>query len=279
MWNDRGIALGEHPLVLAYIRSITNDDFLNKSRRKYRYDDTWDVQLLLDYLTTVRDSAALTAARDVGGIRHVTLLRSLVVPLARVLLCCRSDDLTCIYPGVDSDVQCVKFTRSDDGALLSASVRFFRPKQRNHMPVSSRGYTDWVTIDVVDDDVLCFASLLEEYFSVSATLPRMDDRLFITERVKTRAIGKCWGLSSQRLAKIMKQAMEAAGIPDEFLPHSARHAGQAYLKSQGYSDDDVMARANMSARTYVTHYRRRVRRAAPEAPPGKVVAGAGGGSI
>ena len=114
---------------------------------------------------------------------------------------------------------------------------------------------------------------------MSATLPRMDDRLFITERVKTRAIGKYWGLSSQRLAKIMKQAMEAAGIPDEFLPHSARHAGQAYLKSQCYSDDDVMARANMSARTYVTHYRRRVRRAAPEAPSGTVVAGAGGGSI
>eukprot|EP01050_Picozoa_sp_SAG11_P030795 SAG11_NODE_9268_length_927_cov_1.207729_1_plen_109_part_10 len=48
MWNDRGIALCEHPLVTAYIRSITNDDFLNKSRRKYRYDDTWDVHLLLD---------------------------------------------------------------------------------------------------------------------------------------------------------------------------------------------------------------------------------------
>lgn len=284
MWGDRGIALGEHPLVTAYIRSITNDDFQDKSRRKYRYDDTWDVQLLLDHLTKVRDSAAgatyptaktsqtgthpvgvaSQAVRAAGGVRHATFLRSIVVPLARVLLCCRSHDLTCVYRGIDSDVECVKFARADDGSLLSASVRFYRPKQRNHLPVSSRGYTDWITIEVVPEaDVLCFASLLDEYFSVSAALPRMDDSLFITKRVKTRTVGKYWGFSADRLAKIMKYAMQNAGIPDEFLPHSARHAGQAYLKGKGYSDDDVMSRANMSARTYLTHYRRRVRRSAP----------------
>ena len=57
----------------------------------------------------------------------------------------------------------------------------------------------------------------------------------------------------------MKDAMTAAGIPEDFLPHSARHAGLAHLKRSGMSDDEVMERANMSARTYVTYYRRKIR--------------------
>eukprot|EP01050_Picozoa_sp_SAG11_P001338 SAG11_NODE_57_length_19200_cov_18.288417_6_plen_203_part_00 len=63
MWEGRGMRLGEHPLVSAYIQSITNDDFLHRSRRKYRYDDTWDVELLLTYVRSVVDSAHFTALR------------------------------------------------------------------------------------------------------------------------------------------------------------------------------------------------------------------------
>eukprot|EP01050_Picozoa_sp_SAG11_P010436 SAG11_NODE_1043_length_6052_cov_7.005711_3_plen_217_part_00 len=69
-----------------------------------------------------------------------------------------------------------------------------------------------------------------------------------------------WGLSSDRLAHVMDDAMVAAGIPAEFRPYSARHAGLAHMKELGHSDDEVMARANMSARTCVTYYRRKVRR-------------------
>eukprot|EP01050_Picozoa_sp_SAG11_P047169 SAG11_NODE_24553_length_371_cov_3.433824_1_plen_38_part_10 len=38
----------------------------------------------------------------------------------------------------------------------------------------------------------------------------------------------------------MKDAMRAAGIPEDFLPHSARHAGLAHLKRSGMSDGEVM---------------------------------------
>ena len=43
MWQNRGMRIGEHPLVSAYIEALQKDDFLNRSRRKYKYDDTWDV--------------------------------------------------------------------------------------------------------------------------------------------------------------------------------------------------------------------------------------------
>ena len=57
----------------------------------------------------------------------------------------------------------------------------------------------------------------------------------------------------------MKTVMTAAGIPIDFKPHSARHAGMAAGKSQGISDDDLCARANMSAGTYKKHYSRQIR--------------------
>ena len=97
---------------------------------------------------------------------------------------------------------------------------------------------------------------------MTSVLPRFDDALFLTERADSRKDGKHWGLSSERCAKIMGAAMKTAGIPEDFLPHSARHAGQAYYKSKWFSDDEVMAIANISARTYVLHYRQRIRRTA-----------------
>jgi hypothetical protein len=68
-----------------------------------------------------------------------------------------------------------------------------------------------------------------------------------------------WGLSSQRLANIMKDAMTVAGIPPDFLPHSARHAGIAHQRRKEIYDDDVVHRANMSAHTYFVHYCRKIR--------------------
>eukprot|EP01050_Picozoa_sp_SAG11_P013618 SAG11_NODE_1603_length_4599_cov_12.027111_7_plen_101_part_00 len=95
-------------------------------------------------------------------------------------------------------------------------------------------------------------------------LPRHDDALFVTDIPKlfpgSGDVPMHWGLSSDRLAHLMDDAMVAARIPAEFRPHSARHAGLARMKELGHSDDEVMARANMSARTYVTYYRRKVRR-------------------
>jgi hypothetical protein len=116
-------------------------------------------------------------------------------------------------------------------------------------------------VDAVDDPVAipCFAALLHEYYTLSEHLPRFDDRLFLSSFADRAHEGKLWGLSSDRLAKLMKAAMIAAGIPAEFLPHSARHAGIAHWRGQGMTDDDVMHRANMHAATYVRHYRRRIR--------------------
>lgn len=260
MWQNRGMRIGEHPLVSAYIEALQKDDFLNRSRRKYKYDDTWDVQLVFDYVSATVRSAAFQALRAAPtSIAYISKLRECVIPLGRILLCSRSSDLTCVFRGDSTNVQCVRFNNDDAGALESVDIRFYCPKQRNTMPVSAKGYTDWISIGVVDDASVCFATLLREYYTVTAPLPQSDDRLFLTEMANKAHAGCHWGLSSQRLANIMKDVMTAAGIPPDFLPHCARHAGIAHQRREGMSDDDVMHRANMSARTYVVHYRRKIR--------------------
>jgi hypothetical protein len=268
MWSDAGLRIGEHPLVTSFIQSLTNDDMMHRGRRKYRYDDTWDVEALFQSLLTIVSSAAFASLRATGGRRFVHALRDVVIPLARVLLCCRSSDLRCVFRGDDSDHECIRFSfdnyGNDNRVLSAVSVRYYAPKQRRSMPTAARGYTDWVTVDVVDAThavVPCLATLLYEYYSLTQHLPNYDDALLLTVDANAAHDGKHWGLSSDRLANVMRSAMTAAGVPADFLPHSARHAGIAFQRSQGMCDDDVMHRANMQAATYVRHYRRHIRSA------------------
>ena len=107
---------------------------------------------------------------------------------------------------------------------------------------------------------MCLASRLYLYFRATELMPQADDLLFVTSRPDSKHAGKCWGLGADALANVMGRMMKKAGIPDEFLPHSARHAGLALRKSQGMSDNDVMSRANMGQRTYTLHYARQIRR-------------------
>ena len=66
-------------------------------------------------------------------------------------------------------------------------------------------------------------------------------------------------LEAQGLDEAAINTILEHNIPPDFLPHSARHAGIAHQRREGMSDDDVMHHANMSARTYVVHYRRKIR--------------------
>eukprot|EP01047_Picozoa_sp_COSAG01_P035764 COSAG01_NODE_2761_length_7116_cov_27.151489_12_plen_165_part_00 len=157
--------------------------------------------------------------------------------------------------------------------MVSISVRFYRPKERNSMPVNSKGYTRWITIPVISDKLVCFATLAADYISLTEAQPISDDAFILCERPLSKYGNRLGGLSSERLAKCMRAVMSAAGIPEDFMSHSARHAGIAFRKggaataiALGYQtapwcDKDVMTHARMSAHTYVTHYLRNIRAA------------------
>jgi hypothetical protein len=43
------------------------------------------------------------------------------------------------------------------------------------MPVSAKGYTGWISIGAIDDESVCFATLLHEYYTVTTPMPQSDE--------------------------------------------------------------------------------------------------------
>eukprot|EP01050_Picozoa_sp_SAG11_P010961 SAG11_NODE_1129_length_5761_cov_296.866302_6_plen_126_part_00 len=125
-------------MVSSYIQSSTNGDFLNHDRRKYKYDDTYDVQPVFGYVSAIVSSSDFAKQRDLGSASYRKLLRQVVVPLARITLCARSSDLTCIFRGESTDIECIRFSFDAAGTLESVDIRYYRPKQRNGLPVSAK---------------------------------------------------------------------------------------------------------------------------------------------
>ena len=211
-----------------------------------------------------------------------------------MVLACRSHDLSCIYRGARSEHDCLRFHLADTKecplvscrehvmsvggepeppssaakpagpfGVLGVSIRYFGPKQRHSMAVRSHGYTDWITVDsVADDPAVCLACLLYWYVRASEMLPAglIGDATFVSNTARKDRGNKFYNLTPDALAAIMKRNMKAAGVPEDFLPHSARAAGMAFHKKGGYTEDMVLARANLSSRTYKLHYERQIRR-------------------
>eukprot|EP01048_Picozoa_sp_COSAG05_P017765 COSAG05_NODE_2480_length_3009_cov_3.316495_4_plen_107_part_01 len=75
------------------------------------------------------------------------------------------------------------------------------------------------------DKAVCFATLAAEYISLTEAMPIEDDAFILTEAPRADHGNKLWGLGADRLAKRMRAMMTLAGIPTDFLAHSARHAG------------------------------------------------------
>ena len=298
LWSKHA-ALGAHPLVSGYITALKNEDFHVLKKRGYRYDDTWDAELVFTHVTEHHVVYDILDSAMPDFVKAVHAERDLCIAAGRLLLASRSHDLTCIFRGVRSEHDCLRFwlspaaevhcplallrsgVKSIGGApsppsgspsgpfgVLGVSVRYFGPKQRHSLEVRSHGYTDWITVDSVPELSACWASALYWYVRATELMSLADDCLFCSSRGRhDKAGGKCTGLHSESVANAMRRIMTKAGIPEEYRAHSGRHAGLAYHKSKGLSDEDVMARANMSCRTYRTHYARQVRRQGYVPPP------------
>ena len=122
--------------------------------------------------------------------------------------------------------------------------------------------TFWILYRNICSVSLCLACLLHWYVRASEMFPAglTGDATFVSNTARTDRGNKFYNLTPDALAAIMKRNMKEAGVPEDFLPHSARAAGMAFHKKGGYTEDMVLARANMSSRTYKLHYERQIRR-------------------
>ena len=88
------------------------------------------------------------------------------------------------YPhagGPHQAADCLKFEYDASGALSSVAVRFYRPKERHCLPVNSQGFTRWVTIPAIADQLVCFATLVADYISRTESFPIHGDAFILSE--------------------------------------------------------------------------------------------------
>ena len=103
IWGQRNVRIGAHPLVTCYIDSLVNDDYRVQDKRVYRYDDTWDVQLLFDF---IRDNPAPVPVDSASAADRALFLRrkrNHLLAVGRVVLANRSSDMACVYRGRRSE--------------------------------------------------------------------------------------------------------------------------------------------------------------------------------
>ena len=131
------------------------------------------------------------------------------------------------------------------------------------MPKSGRyqvfrsGFTAYEWFRVGDDLELDMATVLWVLQSAVLARDRSDDYLFQSTVARD---GQYFRLTAARLASRMLAVMAAVGVAGDFKGHSARVAGMAALKAQGWSDDIIMDRARLRSKyIYRKHYKRGVR--------------------
>jgi hypothetical protein len=108
-----------------------------------------------------------------------------------------------------------------------------------------------------DDLELDLATILWVFQLAILARDRSDDYLFQSTVLRD---GQYFRLTAARLASRMLAVMAAVGVAGDFKGHSARAAGMAALKAQGWYDDSIMDRARLRSKyIYRKHYKRGVR--------------------
>ena len=298
LWT-RHSSIGSHPVVSGYVTAILNEDFNTLKKRGYKYDDTWETEPFYDEMRKRNIKMFQLNAKMPTFRNMVNALRDVMLGVTRLALACRSHDLTCVFRGLRSDHDRVRFWLADDVdcpyqnrrsglksiggeplepngtpqgpyGVRGVAVRYFGPKQRHSLAVRSHGYTDWITVDAIADSRICVAQLMYLYIRASELLPAgvQGDALFLSHTARKDRDDKFYAMKPASLATAMQRMMIAAGIPVEFTAHSARHAGMAAGKASGMNDDELCARSNMSSATYKKYYQRQVRHKVAEPSAG-----------
>jgi hypothetical protein len=176
---------------------------------KPKYDDIWDVNLLLNYIKTLGENRSL----------DLSTLRSKSIVLLRIERIARSSDVASI------PFESIKKTR------LGYSFRYFSTKE------SREG--SWSTIQKISfssPKSICAAYAIEEYLRRTEEFRdnvEGDNNLFLS-------LDGLHSLSSQSIAKLCKSMMDNARIPSRFTAGSIRHAAACAAIDAGVPVDEVL---------------------------------------
>jgi len=207
-----GVPLGKSELVCRLMDAIERE-----RPPQPRYDSTWNLQTLFDYVKSLGPNSQLS----------LPVLREKCVTLLKITMIARSSDIDKIKFStieIDEERMCFQMNRPKN----------FRKGDPGQISISR----------LSNDEDLCPVVTLLEYLERTSGNHRPNDKIFLSVRPPYKEI------DVQTIAKDTLRMMEKAGIDiSKFKAHSTRSASSSRAIDLGVSVDEVMEQGRWKSRS------------------------------
>ncbi len=213
-----GVPVGQLPSVRQLLRAC-----FNRNPPRPRYSFTWDVNVVLAYLSSLGPSEDLS---------HDMLSRKLVVLIALSTLLRISEISTILFTSV---------VISDSNASFSLG----RPRKAQHS-----GALQTIKISKLEDRLLCPVHCLAIYKYSTDVLRNVDnsDHLLMGLQHPFRPV------SSSTVGHWIKWILGRAGVAPSFTAHSTRSAAASCASLSGVSVDSILRLGNWSSESTFSRF-------------------------
>ena len=217
--------IGAYPWVVKFMKGV-----YNLRPPVPRYDDTWDVSVLLEFLRSLSPVQELS-------LKWLTLK---TVAIMAILIAARAQTLALL----------------DISNMTRKSDQFSFQLGKSDLKQSRQGYTPPLLVFKAYpfDKKLCVFSTLEEYIQRTSTLREGETQLFISYMKPFKKV------KSATISQWVKTSMAKAGIDiTRYKPHSVRAASTSKALKSGACLKQILTTAGWSnAETFAKYYNKEI---------------------
>ena len=210
--SNNNMTIDSHPIVSRFMKGVYKG-----SPPTPRYQSTWDVELVLTYLSSL-------SLADKLDLKSLTLKLVMLIALVSAQ---RGQSINIL------DIQCMREASTQFEFLLSEHIKQSRPGYK--VPsVVLKAYPD--------DPSLCVFTHLKEYLKRTKPLRGTEAKLFISF-IKPHKV-----VSKETISRWIRMVMFAAGIDtNQFKPHSTRAAATSRAKAACVPIHEILNTAGWSS--------------------------------
>ena len=207
-----GVPVGQHPIITRLIKGI-----FNVRPPIPRYSNTWDVQLVLNFLQTQGESETLP-------LKMLTLKNVFLLAITR--------------PSWSADLSQLDTSRMRSGVNGMSFIPSTLAKQsRQGKPIESFFFPSFP-----QNPILCLVRTLSAYLDKTNQVRGSETKLFLSFIKRNKAV------TSSTIARWLRTILEQAGINTEiFSAHSTRGASASAAARGGVTLEDILKAANWSS--------------------------------
>ena len=213
--NIDGTPIGQHPLVKQLFKGV-----YNSRPPQPRYSSTWDVNLVLDYITSLGENKDLPLKQ----------LSSKLLMLMSLVSASRISELHALD---------LRFRYHKQNGVLFKLASLTKKHQTGAAP------KEYFFASFPEDDKLCVVQCLKQYEKVTQQFRKVSldkPALLFLSHIKPHN-----SVTAQRMAHWIKDLLKEAGVDTEvFKAHSVRGASTSAALKKGVHLSDILDMADWS---------------------------------